>query len=121
MAEYSERAIEVARKVHDLRDPDAPSDNGYFYDDAEAAERVLAALAAMEPVLTEVGVERASHAGRGFDAKHDSWHNVHYLVQLSERYAHRGDTGYYERAGLIKAASLLLAAIDRLDASEADR
>lgn len=120
MTEYSDRAVAVAKRMQDLLDPDAPSngDSGYFYEDAATAERVLAALALVEPVLTEVGTERATHASRGYGAEHDNRYNVDRLVKLADRYAHRSDTGYYERADLVKATSLLVAAIERLDIGE---
>lgn len=70
-------------------------------------------------VVAAVADERASHAARGYDNDHDdNHHSVHRLVELSDRYAHRGDTGYYERDNLIKATSLLVAAIELLDRSE---
>lgn len=121
MNEYSERVVAVAKKMQDLRDKSAPSDGGYHYEDAATVERVLAALAQVEPVLTEVGAERATHVGRGFGREHDASHNVHHLVVLAERYAHRSDTGYYGRTDLVKAASLLVAAIERFDVGEEDR
>lgn len=66
-------------------------------------------------VVAEVLAERRTHAGRGWCNDHEDIPNVHHLVTLAERTARRSDTGYYERADLVKAASLLVAAIERMD------
>ncbi|MFD6030496.1 hypothetical protein ACFWE5_07255 [Cellulosimicrobium funkei] len=79
--------------------------------------------------LDDIAAERSSHAARGYDDAHDSRHTVYDLVQLSQRYANNSgqgrypdaEAGYISRTSLVKAASLLVAAIDRLDQAEADR
>lgn len=53
-SEFSDRAIAVAKKMQDLRDPAAPSDGGYHYDDAAMAEQVLTALALVEPAGDQI-------------------------------------------------------------------
>ncbi len=78
--------------------------------------------------LRDVAAERASHAARGYDVAHDDRHNVYELEQLAVRYVNLSgsgrypdaERGYVSRTSLVKAASLLVAAIDRLDRSEAD-
>ena len=37
----SDRAIRIAKKMQDLRDPESESDGGYFYEDARTVDRVL--------------------------------------------------------------------------------
>lgn len=69
---------------------------------------------ATDQVLAEVGAECATHAGRGYDHKHDDWHTVHELVKFAGTYGHRGCRND-ERADLVKAASLMVAAIKRFD------
>jgi|GEM_PF-1410871 len=74
--------------------------------------------------LADVAAERRTHHARGWTARLDDARGVDHLVRLADRSAHRGDEdrpGYYSREGLVKAASLLLAAIDCLDRTEADR
>lgn len=73
-------------------------------------------------VLNEISEERSTHASRGFDNNHDDARGgVHRLVELADNCAHRGDTGYYERGNLVKAASLIVAAIELLDRSDRRR
>ena len=68
--------------------------------------------------LQEVARERATHAARGWTTEHDAEHGVHHLVYLAQdRLWDRN--GQTDRAALIKAASLLIAAIDVLDRQEA--
>lgn len=79
--------------------------------------------------LRDVATERESHTERGFNVAHDDMHNVHDLTQLALRYVNLSgsgrysdaEPGYISRTALVKAGSLLVAAIDRLDRSEADR
>lgn len=59
------------------------------------------------PLFQRVLNERWSHPARGWDAEHDIAEGVEHLHALAEGYMARGDD-----AGVIKAASLLLAAID---------
>lgn len=73
--------------------------------------------------VQDVALERATHASRGWTAEHDRIHGAHHLVKLAERYANtpaqdEGGNSIYSRAGLVKAASLVVAAIDLLDRVE---
>lgn len=71
-------------------------------------------------VYDDIRAERESHAERGWDDAHDDLHGVHHLVTLSEKYAHRqnhDNPGYYNRDNLVKAAALMVAAIDTFDRS----
>lgn len=71
--------------------------------------------------IADVTAERATHDGRGWTAEHDLRHGVHHLVGLAQKYAHKpgpAGRGLYERANMVKAAALLIAAIDMLDAIE---
>ena len=97
---------------------------------AEKAYRALSAGITPDEVrltrqpIADVAVERASHTGRGWTAEHDRHHGVDHLVELAETYIHTpGPAGesMYDRASLVKAASLLIAAVDLLDVlDEAD-
>lgn len=74
--------------------------------------------------VLDVQVERNTHAGRGWTAEHDAAHGgVQHLVEVAGEYAYRvlraGDDLVEARRQLVKAASLLVAAIDLLD-QEAD-
>ncbi len=74
--------------------------------------------------LADVAAERRTHHGRGWTAQYDDEHGSNRLIELAWRYAYRVHPtipGAYDRAGLVKAASLLVAAIDTLDRAEADR
>lgn len=76
--------------------------------------------------LRDVAAERATHADRGWTPNHDRTHGVDHLVRLAEHYAHgQGPAaeveGVYDREYLVKAASLLVAAVELMDAIEADR
>lgn len=75
----------------------------------------------------DVVAERTSHEGRGWTQEHDAEHGVGHLVQLAYEYVDRtldvatcGDRSRLStiRESAVKAASLLLAAIDLLDAAE---
>jgi uncharacterized PurR-regulated membrane protein YhhQ (DUF165 family) len=65
-------------------------------------------------VYDEIKAERLTHEQRGYDAAHDDHHGAGHLVEWAFLYADRGD-----RAGLVKAASLLVAAIQYGDRSDA--
>lgn len=78
------------------------------------------AQAALPKSIADVAAERATHEGRGWTAEHDRRHGVHHLVQLAQQYTHRKgpaaeEVGVYDRTYMVKAASLLVAAIDLLD------
>jgi hypothetical protein len=77
----------------------------------------LAALPAPQAtVYDEIRAERDTHAAHGYDIEHDLAHGVHHLVYWADRYERR-----YSRANLVKAASLLVAAIELFDTPEAAR
>ena len=87
-----------------------------------------AMLAKITPAIRDVAAERAIHEQRGWTAEHDKRlpQPVHHLVALAADYAHRKgpvaeEAGVYDRKYLVKAASLLVAAIDLIDRQEADR
>lgn len=72
-------------------------------------------------VLADIEIERKTHARRGYDTQHDLQHGIHHLVTWADKYAHGVDNrtdGYYRRKDLVKAASLLVAAIEAMDAPE---
>jgi hypothetical protein len=74
-------------------------------------------------ILEEIAAERARQVELGWTIEHDNRYGVHHLVALSEKYAHRDndeDPGYYSRDNLVKAATLLVAAIERLDRGKVD-
>lgn len=66
--------------------------------------------------IVDVIAERDTHADRGWTDEHDRELGHHQLVDLAQDYASRDVAGAAEqRAAYVKAASLLLAAIDVLD------
>lgn len=66
--------------------------------------------------ILDVIAERDGHADRGWTAEHDHELGHHQLVDLAQDYASRDAAGAAEqRTAYVKAASLLLAAIDILD------
>lgn len=72
-------------------------------------------------VLKQVADERARQITLGWTAEHDDFRNVDRLVKMADKYARREDPdneGYYSRDNLVKAAALMVAAIERLDRSE---
>ena len=72
-----------------------------------------------ERILDEILIERASHAECGYDLAHDRDHGgVTHLVAQAGNYVmpHR----LKDRAGLVKCASLIVAAIELLDAEGGD-
>lgn len=69
--------------------------------------RVRTAFAEAQLLTMAVKAERATHAERGWTSDHDEEHGLAHLHELAEQYATRGDD-----QGMIKAASLLLAASD---------
>ncbi len=74
--------------------------------------------------LADVAAERRTHDARGWTARHDGEHGVHHLVSLAAaRLVHPRFhvTGDYDRDQLVKAASLLLAAIDQCDRAAVSR
>ncbi|WP_163275351.1 hypothetical protein [Cellulomonas iranensis] len=76
------------------------------------------------PALADVAAERRTHDARGWTARHDDEHGVHHLVGLTLRKLHEAAPithGLYSRQQLVKAAALLLAAIDRFDRAEVSR
>lgn len=86
---------------------------------AEVERRQLAIEAKFTKALASIADERATHAGRGWTAEHDAEHGVDHLVELAVGYAQRATIELDVRRKLVKAASLLVAAIDLLD-QEAD-
>lgn len=113
--------------------PDSDMAGGAAYGVAPTADEAIAhvlreiglptqqvpAQAALPKSIADVATERATHEGRGWTAEHDREHGVDHLIGLANRYALslRPD----RRAALVKAAALLIAAIDLLDAVEKDR
>lgn len=61
-------------------------------------------------VYDEIRTERESHAAKGYDAEHDRRHGVAHLVDWAAHYANPDS-----RESLVKAASLLVAAIEVID------
>lgn len=61
-------------------------------------------------VYDDIREERSTHAARGYDDVHDSEHGVGHLISWAMYHASKGD-----RRGLVKSASLLVAAIECLD------
>ncbi|MFE3195027.1 hypothetical protein ACFXHA_38895 [Nocardia sp. NPDC059240] len=61
--------------------------------------------------LADIRAEREAHVTKGYDAEHDRLHGVGRLVELAAQYA--GPT--FSRRELVKAASLLVAAIEVID------
>ncbi|PFG16304.1 hypothetical protein ATK74_0838 [Propionicimonas paludicola] len=95
------------------------------------AEIVQAHSARISPAIQDVAAERASHAGRGWTAEHDAKIGVHTLIELSDRYQTEAvrwtrrnplwvGSGFL-RDRLVKAASLLVAAIELIDAESEQR
>jgi hypothetical protein len=64
----------------------------------------------MSDIYAEIRAERESHAAKGWTAEHDDEHGAVHLIDLADRYAYR-----YGRDDLVKAASLLVAAIEAMD------
>jgi hypothetical protein len=68
--------------------------------------------------IADVLVERGRHAHIGYDAEHDDQHSPAELATFARGYLERAaaaDHPSYEHADLVKAASVVLAAIERTD------
>ena len=75
-------------------------------------------------VLTDIATERERQVTLGWTRDHDDRHNVHELVRLADRQAHKTGTaaiGIYSRERLVEAAALLVAAVEGMDRREAKR
>lgn len=85
--------------------------------DGEQIAQALADAGLLRQEMTEAArdvlAERVSHAECGYDAKHDRTHGVDHLVDWAGRYATRRMDD--RRTNLVKATSLLLAAIELMD------
>ena len=101
-----------------------PIGSGYYQttvggDEArEMADAILEAFRAAaaddsadRTVYDEVRAERHRQIERGYDAKHDDEHGIDHLTGWAQSYVAR-DTG---RVGLVKAAALMVAAIEAHD------
>jgi hypothetical protein len=69
-------------------------------------------------VVTEIVLERDSHASRGYDLAHDDQHgSAHLLHEAKAHLTHLGETptDQHVRGEMIVAASLLVAAIETID------
>lgn len=83
---------------------------------AQAAQQTLDSYRITDAVR-DVAYERATHAERGWTPEHDAEHGVNHLERLAiER------LGFVpqDRGELVKAASLLIAAIELIDRQEVD-
>lgn len=85
-------------------------------------DQVDVVLGEIPPALRDVTFERATHEARGWTADHDEDHGLMHLLRLAAEYQDRGADIAVEsgdipacRMQLVKAASLLVAAIDLLD------
>ena len=83
------------------------------------------ALSPFTRAVRDVAAERSTHAERGWTPEHDRRHGVDHLVRLARDYVTRQgaaaeEAGVYDRKYLVKAASLLVAAIELVDRQEAD-
>ncbi|MFD6029812.1 hypothetical protein ACFWE5_03805 [Cellulosimicrobium funkei] len=122
---HARHAPDVVHSRHDApRDiPSSPSGPAMAPSLARADE-----AGAESRALRDIAAERESHAERGFNVAHDDMHNVHDLTQLAQRYVNLSGSGQYpdaapgyiSRTALVKAGSLLVAAIDRLDRANAE-
>lgn len=65
-------------------------------------------------VAAEIADERATHEGRGWTAEHDDEHRLIHLVYVANEYA-RTAIATGDRHELVKAGSVIVAAIDYLD------
>lgn len=77
-----------------------------------------------ERVLADVRAERATHPGRGWTNEHDDSHDEQHLTGLATHYMATGLLAPRpnRRRWLVKAASLVVAAIEWIDRhEEADR
>lgn len=78
-------------------------------------------------VLNDIWMERQSHLTRGYDARHDDSHPTAHLVNLAVfragPIANATNTlpDAVKREELVKAASLIVAAIDKIDRAQAVR
>ncbi len=82
------------------------------------------ATAILPRSILDVARERATHEGRGWTAEHDAKHGAVHLIDLAVKRAVKGAAWVpvgrrYCRGDLVKAASLLVAAIDLLDVLDA--
>ncbi len=75
----------------------------------------------ISPAISDIAAERATHAARGWTPEHDAEHGVTHLVNLAFARPMVNWRGGYSRAELVKAASLLVAAIELLDAIESEQ
>ena len=65
--------------------------------------------------LRDIAIERSRHAGLGYTDEHDDEHGVAHLVELAFARPMIDWRGGYVRSELVKAASLLVAAIELMD------
>lgn len=66
--------------------------------------------------VSDVIAERATHAERGWTPEHDAEHGVRHLLHLAADYADRAAANDPpSRGDAVKAASLLVAAIELID------
>ncbi len=77
------------------------------------------ATASPDPGITraicDVALERATHAGRGWTPEHDAEHGQGHLLEMARKRTYPSATA--GRGDLVKAASLLVAAIELIDRS----
>lgn len=74
----------------------------------------------MTPAVQDVAAERASHTARGWTAEHDAKNGPWHLVNLADHYLVYPTHEPRGRSHLVKAASLLVAAIELIDRQAAD-
>lgn len=99
----------------------------------EEVWREAAATFHSTPAIRDVANERATHERRGWTAEHDTEHGPLHLIELAGDRVNDASVwqktypgsdpltiSRYVRSQLVKAASLLVAAIELLDRSEAD-
>jgi len=95
-------------------------------DASHYADKIIeAGYARVGFALADVAAERSTHHERGYTAEHDDELGVDGVVKEAVLRAwdasfHTGPGSASRRVGLVKAAALLLAAIDAFDRTEAD-
>lgn len=82
----------------------------YGVDDYGVDDHALVAPAPSPGVLSEIGAQRQHQIERGYTTEHDDAHGIEHLVSWAGLYATR-----YTRDGLVKAAALLVAAVESMD------
>lgn len=105
------------------------SEHGVFQSPQQAEDDILQVLtepSSLSVAVLDIAQERATHSDRGWTPEHDAEHGYGHLISLThDRLAtafNLGDNGDMAaaRKQLVKAAALIVAGIDLIDAHDED-